>query len=272
MNPKVSGGFGEDPSNTDGGKGGGVIAVDPVATPVASTSAPLATPPNYNQFMQQFSARPSPVTYNGGPAPIGMNQQDAAALQAIYTPRSPAPSGFAPPARFAAGGMPMPALNNSWITRREATGATTHNGGLFASAVPGRTDKLNTLVPGGAYVVPADVVSGLGEGNTMAGASVLDKMFHSMPYGIQGPKLAHGSAMKAPTAFKAPKMPLATGGPTQAHVPIVAAGGEFLIHPSAVRRLGGGNLKKGQQLLDAFVNHVRKKTIHEMKHLKGPKK
>ena len=38
--------------------------------------------------------------------------------------------------------------------------------GPLRAKVPGRTDRMNIHVYGGSYVIPADVVSGLGEGNT----------------------------------------------------------------------------------------------------------
>lgn len=67
--------------------------------------------------------------------------------------------------------------------------------GLLSSPVPGRTDKLPIRVPSGAYVVPADVVSALGEGNTHAGGTVLDGMFS--PAGNNAPNMS---------SFKPPRM------------------------------------------------------------------
>jgi hypothetical protein len=87
---------------------------------------------------------------------------------------------------------------------------TRHSGGMIHSPVPGRTDKLPMSVPAGAYVVPADIVSGLGQGNSAAGAEVLNKIFGRPP----GMKAQH-----------VPK-------PTEDHVLIVTAGGEYLVPPS----------------------------------------
>ena len=69
-----------------------------------------------------------------------------------------------------------------------------HTGPLH-STVAGRTDHLPSNVPNGAYVLTADVVSGLGEGNTMAGFKAAKRMFEGahrhfggMPYaGDNGP-------------------------------------------------------------------------------------
>ena len=49
--------------------------------------------------------------------------------------------------------------------------------GPIHSQVAGRTDHLNMHVPSGSYVIPADIVSALGEGNTMAGFRAVRHMF-----------------------------------------------------------------------------------------------
>lgn len=249
-----------------------------------SPLAPIAAPPSSSQFLQNFANRGAPVTYSGGTPPPGMNSADAATLQGIYAP-SPAaapakavggfvsPGGFAPqePQHFAAGGMPDSSEMASWATRAEARGAV-QNSGLFNSSVPGRTDKLDTLVPGGSYVVPADVVSGLGEGNTMAGSAVLDKMFNTMPFGMKAPHIGRGGPgiPGAPAPYRQPRA--AGGAAAGGHVPIIAAGGEYLVHPDAVKRLGKGDIKKGHKILDHFVVHARKQTAAEMNRLPGPKR
>ncbi len=69
---------------------------------------------------------------------------------------------------FADGGAVFPRAKGGSV------GETMHVSGLLNSAGPGRTDTINTNVPAGAYVIPADVVSGLGEGNTLAGSAVID--------------------------------------------------------------------------------------------------
>ena len=133
--------------------------------------------------------------------------------------------------------------------------------GLINSSVPGRTDKLPMKVPAGAYVVPSSVVSALGQDNTMAGAKVLEKMFHSGPGGMKLGKHDKHGMMKH----------FAQGGSIDhPKVPIVAAGGEFLIHPEAiVHRFG--SLKHGHKILDSFVKAVRKKHIKTLAALPGPK-
>lgn len=55
--------------------------------------------------------------------------------------------------------------------------------GPIHSSVAGRTDHLPITVPSGSYVLPADIVSAGGEGNTMAGFKVLRRTFGGTPYG-----------------------------------------------------------------------------------------
>lgn len=117
----------------------------------------------------------------------------------------------------------------------------THVGPIHSS-VAGRTDHLPMHVPSGAYVIPADIVSALGEGNTMAGFKILNDMF-----GVQ--KL----------------------GPEPA-TEIVAAGGEYVISPEAATRVGGGNIEKGHSVLDDFIKKYRASTVQTLKKLPGPKK
>lgn len=63
----------------------------------------------------------------------------------------------------------------------------------------------------------------------------------------------------------------ADGGATSG-VPIVAAGGEYVIPPEDVVHIGGGDLDHGHKVLDAFVKKMRQKTIKTLQNLPGPKK
>jgi hypothetical protein len=176
------------------------------------------------------------------------------------------------PAKMAAGGF-NPA---KWIPR-PSLGSQSHVG-MINSSIPGRTDKINMNVKGGSYVVPASVVSGMGQGNTLAGSEALNKLFSQGPYGA---KLRSFSTPKAnfgkPMRMKAPLMRMprtAAGGGAEdgeTHVPIIAAGGEFVCSPEMVRRIGGGNLKHGHEILDELVKHIRRQTIKDMKAEKPPK-
>jgi 8-oxo-dGTP pyrophosphatase MutT (NUDIX family) len=55
-------------------------------------------------------------------------------------------------------------------------------------------------------------------------------------------------------------------------VPIVAAGGEWVISPSHVRQVGGGDIDLGHRVLDSFVHRVRKELIGTLVKLPGPKR
>jgi hypothetical protein len=109
--------------------------------------------------------------------------------------------------------------------------------GLIASTVPGRTDKHSINVLSGSYILPADHVAHLGQDNSMAGGRVLDSMFETNS----------ADRKNAPV--------------TGDVVPIVVAGGEYLLEPDQVEKIGGGDLTKGHNALDAWVKSVRKKHI-----------
>jgi hypothetical protein len=129
----------------------------------------------------------------------------------------------------------------------QPAGERVHTGPIH-SAVAGRTDHLPMHVPSGAYVIPADIISAMGEGNTMAGFKVANSIFSTRKFGA----------------------PSADMGMTST-VPIVAAGGEYVIHPDDVR-IGGGNMDAGHKVLDSFVKKMRAKTVATLKSLPGPKK
>lgn len=201
---------------------------------------------------------------------------------------------------YAAGGYTPP--NIPYTERADIRGETAlPPQGLIHSPVGGRTDQLPLSPAAGSYVIPADVVSGLNEGNTLGGAAVLDKMLYSEPYGIRPAQHRGHSTIPHPPA----PAHFAKGGSTKANVipfpstlhdphegkpgtvPIIAAGGEYIVPPDVVAyhsHLGMGDphnpnpqhkkaaLKRGHTILDAFVKHIRAKTVKEMKALPGPAK
>lgn len=128
------------------------------------------------------------------------------------------------------------------------------------SPVAGRTDRLPIGVHPNSYVIPADVVSGLGQGNTISGGHLLDTMFGDM----KPMKMGH-------TMPKAPKGMMSKGGATH-HVPIMAAGGEYVVHPDIVAHIGEGSHSKGHRILDTLVKNVRGHTIKTLSKLPQPKK
>lgn len=267
--------------------------------------------------------------------------------------------------------------------------------GAIHSHVAGRTDHLPMTVASGSYVIPADVVSAGGQGNTIAGFKALRRTFGGEPYGESGAPynqgsgpygsaqsratggrvrasgvmflspdnevlllrragkdhhgewgfpaghiekgetpesaarretkeesgydhdgglsplihttdgidfttfLAHSQRFRPRlneehdearwvTSADAQKLPLhpgvrralakladrsrkARGGATSG-VPIVAAGGEWVISPEQVRQVGAGDVDMGHRVLDAFVRKVRHELIGTLQKLPGPKK
>lgn len=158
---------------------------------------------------------------------------------------------------------------------------------------PGRTDTLPISVPPGSYVVPADVVSGLpgAQGNSLAGHAALEKLMNAMPlvpdkapYGADTPQLPRGRTIPGLANqhhLMAAELDKASGGAISgSHVPaanddpieIMAAGGEHVVPPEMVKRIGLGNLKRGHEILDEFVKEVRKRNIKDLKNLPGPVK
>lgn len=146
------------------------------------------------------------------------------------------------------------------------SGDTFHPGGLFTGGSGGRTDTLPHAVAADSFVVPADVVSGLGQGDTLAGAKIMDGVLASGPFGT---RLPHGRR--------------ASGGNTSpegglSHV--MVAGGEYLVPRDRVAMLGnrmrrGGkskarsDLAAGHEALRAMVDKVRK---HQKKFLESAPK
>jgi hypothetical protein len=137
--------------------------------------------------------------------------------------------------------------------------------GPIHSSVAGRTDHLPITVPSGSYVIPADIVSGMGEGNTIAGFKHARRMFGGVPRG--------GGAQ--PYNHEGGPYGMASGGTPPSEdkgVPIVAAGGEYVLHPEQVRRVGAGDLDTGHKVLDEFVKKMRAELVKTLKKLPGPKK
>lgn len=132
--------------------------------------------------------------------------------------------------------------------------------GPLKAAIPGRTDRLPIHVYTGSYVLPADIVSGLAEGNTEAGFEVIKRMIHDQM--SQGGRVGMTQKYGIKGHYHEPI----------GLVPCVVAGGEYILTPQEVEAFGDGDLKKGHSVLDAFVKSQRAKTIKTLKKLPGPAK
>ncbi len=137
------------------------------------------------------------------------------------------------------------------------------NSGLLGSKTAGRTDRLPSMVSPGSHIIPADVVSGIGQGNSLAGGHILDNVFahhlHSM--------FRHNLTPQDKLHVKG----LAKGGKTK-HMPVILAGGEYHVSPEIVKAIGEGNEDKGHKALDKMIHNVRQHTIKTLKTLPKPQK
>jgi hypothetical protein len=175
------------------------------------------------------------------------------------------------------------------VMRGAGMGMARKASGFLHSSVPGRTDKIGLNIRNGSYVIPADTVSHFGQGNSLAGAGALDKLFKQGPYGSSLGRVSPGSPAKGVSMPSMTKLSYlrpnqqnirasndvrfghrAEGGPS--HVPVAAAGGEYVCDPSTVLRIGNGNAERGFRVLDKLVLNARRKNIRQLKGLKPPRK
>ena len=133
-------------------------------------------------------------------------------------------------AAFAIGGV-IRSTGGDYFARKMARGS-----GLVKAVSPGRADAVHTHVPRGGYVVPADVVSGLGQGNTIAGARRITR------------------TIKTAGSFR-------NGGQVES-VPVRLSGGEFYIHPHHLAAIGRGSLERGSAMMDGVVAQTRHANAH----------
>jgi hypothetical protein len=131
--------------------------------------------------------------------------------------------------------------------------------GPIKAAIPGRTDRLPIHVYSGSYVLPADIVSGMAEGNTEAGYEVIRKMIEE--------RKAEGGRVGMVQKYGLKGHYHQTGV-----VPVIVAGGEYILTPEEVEAFGDGDLNAGHKVLDAFVKSQRAKLVKTLKKLPGPAK
>ena len=194
-----------------------------------------------------------PLQKGASPATISANIKEMLANKHPQDQAIAAALNVARPKKASGGDIPDP-LTNSDVPDRAAHDSRAHVGPIHA-AVAGRTDHLNMHVPAGSYVIPADIVSALGEGNTDAGLDVLDSLCHDHN--------SNSGNMRSKSDKNSNDRSLA---------PIVAAGGEYVIPPSVVTSVGGGDIDHGHNLLDDLVVLARKDLIKTLSKLPSPKK
>jgi hypothetical protein len=128
------------------------------------------------------------------------------------------------------------ALKKAGVKPKRAVGGRVAHAGALKGSTPGRADALSVSVPDGAYIIPADVVSALGDGNTASGFEHLARMFPEQR---------------------------ASGGAT---VPCKLSDGEFMVFPKDVAKNGGADA------FDKWVVGVRKADIKRRSNLPEPVK
>lgn len=247
------------PAYDDGGQIGGLMPSVQNANPIAQGQwqryASLPT-----EKLQELAVR-----LQGSPQAALVQK---ALQQKQMTPQQQDMPTTQPPAM--AGGGPLgisQSMASPWWERSEAAGAR----GFLSGSTSGRADTIKTSAPSGAYVLPADVVSGLGDGNSLAGAKIMDSVIKSGPWGTPLPRGSRGSGpprIRAPAPYAEPR---AKGGSVQ-KIPVMLSHGEMVVAPEDVIRIGSGNLKHGHEVLDAFVLEARKRNIEKLKKLPKPAK
>ncbi len=135
----------------------------------------------------------------------------------------------------------------------------------LAGSGPGRTDNKPINVKSGSYIIPADIVSGLGQGNTLAGKEKIGKMFSGAKVNRYG-----GGKFRMPGVPGMRRGQFAYGGVPKT-VPIIAADGEHEVQPHEAEQFRYGG-KQGHDALDAWVLDQRKKNIKDLRRLKPPRK
>src|SRR5262245_1655705 len=131
---------------------------------------------------------------------------------------------------FAAGGKVKAAVARA--RRKFAAGG-------MAGDTTGRSDEVPVSVAPGSYVIPADIVAALGEGNSQAGMKLLAKRF---PHGKRSGR----------------------------GVNIIVSHGEYIISPEQVALIGTGDVDKGHNILDDFVKLTRAKNIAQLQNMPEP--
>jgi hypothetical protein len=156
----------------------------------------IDTPEQYQEWRKSqgvdVQSTPPPPIASNQPAPIGIEQSmpDASKLYQKPDTAGPVQSDtelfFEQPGRFT-GGMPIDleeAMLNRPITAAQGGIMNLAKGRYLAGPTDGMADKIPSSIDGkqpaklshGEFVIPADVVSHLGNGNSDAGANQLYKM------------------------------------------------------------------------------------------------
>lgn len=151
---------------------------------------------------------------------------------------------------------------------------------LISSSESGRTDRVPMRSAPGSFVLPADVVSGLGQGNTQAGARMWGNAIAEKigPMGMQNAirrRVLRSPPMRGLGGGKGMADGGSSNGMRQLEMdddltPIITAGGECIVDPEIVCEMGDGDPEAGKKALTESVLSVRKQVIDHLKRLPRP--
>lgn len=189
---------------------------------------------------------------------------------------------------MAGGGMSM-STDAPWWERSDAhIMDQPFHSGLIPGAGAGRTDRLPLAVGSQSHVIPADAVSGAGQGSSQNGSEVWARAIRGAPWGVPLPHEIRGHGPPAPPHAPASmtdtssQIGLATGGHSKTS--ILAAPSEIVVSPEDVEALGkrglrDGRGKKGEsamdlghRLIDEAIANIRDFNIKWLKSAPAPKK
>mgnify|MGYP006398020473 CR=1 FL=1 len=195
-------------------------------------------------------------TYGGGVAPIAPLAAQTRSLTvdpvaaAVAQAQAEADAGMAPGAGTPGNpnfSGPMPSDSGSGgghdagVTGGNSFGGDNADGGGYNEAAGGLISLAAGGMAKGGFVVPADVVSALGNGSTNAGLRALQVNFGAVKH-IKGN--GDGLSDSIPTSI-------------DGRQPARVADGEAYIDPRTVAKIGGGDIKKGAKKLYAMMDKVR---------------
>lgn len=281
--------------------GGGIAPENPVGSPGGITPSAQNMNPLAQSMIQRYAALPPEklaelgARLNGTPQG-GLIQRllmQKRMLPNAGQPQQPQQQTTPAPATYRRGGamkrdmggMMSMSEADPWWARREATES---DSGFLHGTTGGRTDAVKTQAPGGSYVIPADVIAGLGEGNSLAGARVASAIFGTGPHGIPLPRFGGGKGPPRPPSLPRNEAELKTGGTVplfkerargggdkvaDGNTAVDLSHGEFVLGPEDIkRRFGVADPKHAYPILDKWVVAQRKKQVDKLKKLPGPVK
>ena len=296
--------------------------VDPSSPTIGGVAPSVATMnPNMRALIQRYSSLPTEklqelaFTMGGSPqgqiaqqvlrqkqitgattpaqsvAPVQMQQPVQSAPSVATVPQPQRRGGVT--RRDMGGNIPL-SQADPWWTRREANG-------FLSGSTGGREDAIQTHAEPDSFVIPADVVSGAGEGNSLSGARRIQIALETGPYGTQQPPQRRGMGIpRAPAPYRdnsmnndlaqitrqlgaakpseTPDLSAESKGGGLRHsaagksMPVALSHGEMVVPRRLVLLWGNGHAKSGHKILRQFVLEQRKKNIEDLKKLPPPAK